>query len=297
MLRAIFAALFTLTVCAFAQGITATAALRLLPNDARKNLARIEGRDGAPWPERWYFLVHDASQPLGLREYAVADGELKANRTISQFADELKPTDIIGGSSIEFDSGAVASLAARFCVANGARLGSIDYELGKYAEGGAPAWRATVLNAKGDQLGMLIINTKTGVVERHDGFDNAPVEIADIEEKKTPPATPKVANPPAKAATTTKPATTATSTKPASPAATPKPAVAASTKKPSSPEALLQKPFLASKPAEKPAAPTKVATPEKPRPPVAAAAPTPRPNALKRLGTSVGGGVKKLFGN
>lgn len=318
MVRAIFAALFTFTVCAFAQGNTAIAALRQLPNDARKNLARIEGRDGAPWPERWYFLVRDADQPLGLREYVVADGELKANRTISQFADEIKTGDVIGSSVVKFDSDAVAALSARFCVANGARLGSINYELGKYGADSAAAWRATVLNEKGDPLGVLIISASEGNVERHDGFDNKPVEVADIEEPKTPaaapkvpavspeiqkPKTPKVAakpeekpvqKPATPSTTSAKPQTAVAATK--SDAGKPsaaKPATTAATKKPSSPEALLQKPFLTTKPAATP----KIATPEKPKPPVVVATPTPKPNALKRFGNSVGGGVKKLFGN
>ena len=202
MLRVILVASFAFTACAFAQGKSAIAAIKLLPKDAAKRLARIEAREGSPWPERWYLLVYDPAAQFGLREYVVADGELAASRTLSQFADGLKATDVIGADAVKFDSDAVASLAARFPVANGARFGSINYELGKYGENDAPAWRATVLNEKGNPLGVLIITAQKGVLERHDGFDNKPIEpipekpvVTKPDAAKPPVAKPAAANP------------------------------------------------------------------------------------------------------
>ena len=259
MIRAILVATFAFTACAFAQGSSALNALKLLPKDAAKRLARIEARDGAPWPERWYFLVYDPATPLGLREFAVADGAVKASRTLSQFGDELKPEDVVGADVVKFDSDAVAALAGRFTMANGTRLGTINYEFGKYGENDAPAWRATVMNDKGDPLGVLIIIAKNGAVERHDGFDNNPLDAAVAVAEKTPIA---VAPKP-----TLKPV-----------AAPPTPPAPKST-----PTTLLEKPFIVAKPTPRPSPPTRV---------VAPAAPTPQPNAIKRFGSS----VKKLFG-
>lgn len=247
MLRVILVASFAFTACAFAQGKSAIAAIKLLPKDAAKRLARIEAREGAPWPERWYLLVHDPAAQFGLREYVVADGALTASRTLSQFADGLKPSDVIGGDAVKFDSDAVASLAARFPMANGARFGSVNYELGKYGENDAPAWRATVMNEKGDPLGVLIITAQKGVVERHDGFDNKPVET--VAEK------PAISKPPA--------------VKP--------PAVKPAVAKTAAVDSL--KPFLVAKPTP---APPVAKVLQRPTP-----APTPRPNALKRFGGGV----------
>ena len=252
MRRAIFAILFAFTASAFAQGSSALTALKLLPKNAAKRLARIEAREGAPWPERWYFLVHDPSTPLGLREFAVAQGMVKASRTLSQFGDALRAEDVIGVDAVKFDSDAVAALAGRFTMANGTRLGSINYELGKYGDDGAPAWRATVMSEKGDPLGVLIIIAKTGAVERHDGFDNNPLAAPIVEKKPPVSATPKP---------------------------TPQPVV----KPPLAPTELLEKPFIVAKPTPPAALPARVTAP----------APTPRPNAIKRFGSS----VKKLFGD
>ena len=91
-------------------------------------------------------------------------------------------------------------------------------------------------------------------MERHDGFDNKPVEV--VVEK------PPVVAPPPKAVVL-------------KPAPTPAPA---------KPEELLTKPFIT--------APAVVAKPPQERA-ASLPQPTPKPNAMKRFGSS----VKKLFGN
>jgi hypothetical protein len=233
MLRAALAGLLVLSTVSFAENSTALSAIKLLPKDAAKRLARIEAREGNPWPERWYFLVYDPALPRGLREFAVADGTLKANRSLSQFADILKPAEVIGADAIKVDSDSVSAIAARYTVANGMRMGALNYELGKYGEGSAPAWRIGVENPAGDPLGILIINARTGAVERHDGFDKQPAASAATPPVATKPATPATPTPaPAKPVATTKPAATPTPsplkpfviTRPAAtPAPTPRP--------------------------------------------------------------------------
>jgi hypothetical protein len=44
---------------------TALGALALLPKDAASRVARVEGPEGHPFPERWYVLVHDPAFPAG----------------------------------------------------------------------------------------------------------------------------------------------------------------------------------------------------------------------------------------
>ena len=153
---------------------TALDALRLLPKDAAKRLARIEAREGAPVPERWYLLVQDPDAARGLREFAVAGGRIAANRTLSQFANSLEPADVVGADSVKCDSDQVARLAALFAQANGARVGSILYELAKDPATNAPLWRATILDPAGDQLGVLVITAAKGAVVSHQGFEKEP---------------------------------------------------------------------------------------------------------------------------
>ena len=51
---------------------TALSALRTLPPEDEQRLARIDGCDGTPTPERWHFLVYDPQTENGYREYVVA---------------------------------------------------------------------------------------------------------------------------------------------------------------------------------------------------------------------------------
>jgi hypothetical protein len=166
---------------AFAQDGSALTALKQIPKEAVRKLARIEAREGTPVPERWYFLVHDESAPAGLREYVVAAGRLTADRTLSQFADALSSADVIGGDAVRFNSDQAARLAAHFVAANGARLGSVDYELLRTDVSPAPVWRLTCLDTKGDQVGVLVLSAARGTVLSHDGFEKTPApELASV---------------------------------------------------------------------------------------------------------------------
>ncbi len=153
---------------------TALDALKLLPKDPAKRLVRIEAREGSPTPERWYLLVQDAAQDRGLREFVVAEGRLVTSRTLSQFAETLKPADIVGAEAVKVDSTHVAKLAALFAEANGAKAGMLNYELARDEVSGAPVWKVTVLDAVGDQLGVLAVNAAKGAVLSADGFEKAP---------------------------------------------------------------------------------------------------------------------------
>jgi len=171
--RGLLFLLFTSAAFAQAEG-SALAALKLLPKDAAKRLARIEARDGAPAPERWHFLVYDAEADRGVREFVVAGGKVAAVRTLSQFADTLKPTDVIGGDSVKLDSEQIARWAALFVTANGGQVGTLSYELQKDSALNAPVWTATVLDPAGDQLGAITVNALNGGILTSDGFEKSP---------------------------------------------------------------------------------------------------------------------------
>lgn len=229
---------------------SALGALKLLPKDMAKRVARIEARGGNPWPSRWYVLVFEPSEPRGLREFAFADGKQVAARTLSQFADTLGEGDVVGADSVKINSDTAAGIAGKFALQNGVRLGSVDYELRKLGEPAVPAWRLTCLSMTGDQLGSVVIDAKKGSVISYDGFATSPYEEA-----------------PAPVAPKDKPTTSA-------PPAKPKATAVAETKpaKPTKPT---------SAPAAKPAArDSSVTKPFRDEPP-------PKPGTMKRIGNSV----------
>jgi hypothetical protein len=168
----IFAALTALVAQAAAPagGMTALQALKLLPKDAWPRLARVEAFEGAPAPERWHILVHDTREENGLHEYVVANGEVVASRAISQFAEELKPEDIIGADNVKIDSDRVAGIAKNYAEANKLVMATCNYELKKDGDDAAPLWRVTCLDEKGEEVGQISVSATKGTVVRHEGF-------------------------------------------------------------------------------------------------------------------------------
>jgi hypothetical protein len=176
-------------------------ALKLIPKEAAKRLVAIEAREGTPAPERWYLLVHDPAQERGLREFVVAGGKFVTSRTLSQFAETLKPADIVGADAVKIDSTQLAKIAAAFADANGAKVASLNYELGRDAASNAPAWKVTVLDGAGDQLGVLTVNATKGAVLSAGGFEKSPASIV---------VGPPVASAPAERTTANRPKATPT---------------------------------------------------------------------------------------
>lgn len=151
---------------------TALSALRLIPRPEAKRLARIEAREGSPTPERWYFLIHDAAAENGLREYVVAGGEIVAARGLSQFAEAVRPEEVIGADAVKIDSERVGRVAQQYARGNGVTAAALNYMLRREAAG--PTWTITCLDAAGKRLGEVVFDAGKGTVLSHGGFPREP---------------------------------------------------------------------------------------------------------------------------
>jgi hypothetical protein len=151
---------------------TAVDAIHLLPASQAKNLALIEGRDGAPDPERWYLLVLDPAAENGFRQFVVAGGELKGSSAISQFAENLKTQDVVGADAVKVDSDRLTLLARQFALANNATIGRINYEL-KKSDAGA-VWKLSFSDESGASTAELTVSAGKGDVLSHEGFAHVP---------------------------------------------------------------------------------------------------------------------------
>ena len=169
---------------------TAIAALNALPKEVLPNLARIEGPEGRPFPERWYILVHDASQPRGLREFVVAQGKLLTGRMLSQFADSVSAEDVLGAANVKINSDQVAGVAAQFAMHNSVQLGTIHYELLKATAPAVPVWRLTCKGREGDTLGTIVIHAGKGALLSYQGFEKSPIVPEPTAAEEAPTATP-----------------------------------------------------------------------------------------------------------
>lgn len=186
-MRVAFSIAAILTLLAAASRIHAESALgavKELPKGQVARIARIEARDGTPDPERWYILTQDPAADNGLHEFVVSNGEVVASRTISQFAESLKPGDILGTAPINIDSSKAAKLAEDYAQANGTVVARINYELKKDGPDAAPAWTISCLDDKGNKVGQVVVTAGKGNVVSHDGFALAPTASALASAKK-----------------------------------------------------------------------------------------------------------------
>ena len=177
---------------------TALSALKLLPKAELKRIARIEAREGNPTPERWYILVHNPDDESGLHEYVVAGGELVASRALSQFAETVKPSEVIGNEGLRLDSDRVGRLAQQYAVANNVVPATLNYQLRKDADDGTPVWNVTCVDGDGKALGGIVVaaNKEKGNVLSQTGFPVAPgaekrpkmVEPSDEDERERDPS-------------------------------------------------------------------------------------------------------------
>lgn len=157
---------------------TALEAVKLLPEPARKQLARIEGREGTPHPERWYLLVHDDTAANHLREFVVSGSELAAAREISQFAESLKPADVLGDDAVQVDSDTAAQWALLYAEANDVTVVSLKYHLEKKQESQQAVWKVSCMNEAGAEAGFVTISADDGTVLAQGGFPKVPVRTA-----------------------------------------------------------------------------------------------------------------------
>jgi hypothetical protein len=171
-----FACVAGMAASAFPAATTALEALKLLPKDARKLVARVEAREGSPNPERWHILVNDKGAENGLKEFVVADGAIVAERSISQFAENLSASDALG-DDVRFDSDRAAQLVRQYAQVNAVTAATIDYQLRK--DGATAIWRLTCYDDAGKSVGMLTLTATKGAVISHQGFAVEPAAESD----------------------------------------------------------------------------------------------------------------------
>jgi len=167
-------------------GTSALNAIKLIPKADAKKIARIEAREGNPVPERWYIVVHNPADESGLREYVVAGGAVVASRALSQFAESVKPEDIITGEPLKIDSDRAGKLANQYALANNAIPATLNYQLRKDADDGTPVWNVTCIDENGRALGGVVVAANKGTVLSHNGFplEPAPAKLKGEEEDR-----------------------------------------------------------------------------------------------------------------
>jgi len=157
-----------------AAGESAFSALAALPAEERANLARIEGPEGTPRPERWYFDVFAPDSENAVREYAVADRQIVARRDLSQFASNLTAEDVLDNRFLHTDSSQIEKLANEYAAANNHVIAYLSVTLAKPFHDARPVWTAHCYDASGAEFGCLVVAAENGTVFTHEGFSHEP---------------------------------------------------------------------------------------------------------------------------
>ncbi len=252
-----------------ASNLTVQDALKLLPKDQVKNLVHIEGREGAPIPERWYIQVYDANEETGVREFVIAHREIITSRGLSQFLPSAKPEDVIGTRLVKINSDDLIKLTQEYVEANGLEVTKVNYTLFKEPDAPVPVWKMTCFDDSGKKLGELVVNARNANVVSHEGFELAPGQTKPAAPAPTPATPPPVASAPSPA--------TMDGEVPATPA--PRPAVAVQpTPSPTARPLASASPAVSAGPTVLPATAVVRSTPAPSAVPVAVAvSPTPKP--------------------
>lgn len=154
--------------------MSAFEALRMLPPETARRIALIEGREGAPVPLRWYLIVYDPAQEHRLAEYVIAGNRLVSARTVSQFAEELSPDDILQTDIPLLNSDAAFRVVDQFARANNLRVSQYNYELKREGAGSVPLWKITCVDEASNVFASITIAAENGTIVRTEGFNFAP---------------------------------------------------------------------------------------------------------------------------
>ena len=167
--------LIALTTTAFAaEPSSGLKAAKAIPKTLAKSFAGLSARGGAPVPEKWLVLVHDAKAAGGVREFTVTSGVVVSTKEGSEFVSTLSAENRIDSAKVRVDSDLAADLVGAYAVTNNSVPAAFDFDLRQAGEGAAPLWTVAALDASGAKLGSVVIAATTGAVVSHDGFANAP---------------------------------------------------------------------------------------------------------------------------
>ncbi len=167
--------LLALTTAALAaEPVNGLKAAKTIPKTMIKSFAGLSARGGAPVPEKWLVLVHDAKAASGVREFTVTGGVVVSTKEGSDYAPVVSPENRIDSARLRVDSDLASELVAAYAATNNSVPAAFDFDLRQSGEGASPLWTVAALDVSGARLGTVVIAADTGVVISHEGFANEP---------------------------------------------------------------------------------------------------------------------------
>jgi len=182
---------------AHAAASTAYDALRVIQTTrgpaVMAQLVDVRGETGMPQPQVWTILLKDPEARAGIREFVVASGEIRSERTplrrLGRDEDKV-PLDF---ARLNLDSAGAFKIAESQAKQMRAGFNSVDYSLQTDTSTGSPVWDLRLFDHMGAPVGDMRVSAVDGKVIqplRLDADSRLVTESARPTSARTPQPTP-----------------------------------------------------------------------------------------------------------
>lgn len=158
--------LFVLTGAASASTGTAYQALEVIKaakGDAvLDQLIEARGESGAPQPHSWTIVMIDSSARGGVREFVIADGAIRSERTPVRGYSGQAGLPPINFSRLNLDSDGAFAVAEKEAVDGKVGFNTVDYTLRTELATGSPQWVVRLFDYMGAPVGNLEVSAENG---------------------------------------------------------------------------------------------------------------------------------------
>lgn len=181
----------------YADRATAYDALRAIQStrgaSVMSQLVDVRGETGMPQPQFWTILMKDPEARAGIREFVVASGEIRSERTPLRRLGREESKPVLDFARLNLDSDGAFKLAESQAKLMRAGFHSVDYLLQTDEISGAPVWDIRLFDHMGAPVGDMRISAVDGTLIqplRLDGDARVITESARPKSARTPKPTP-----------------------------------------------------------------------------------------------------------
>ncbi len=158
--------IFLLAVATGASAETAYQALQVIKaakGDAvLDQLIEARGESGAPQPQAWTIVMIDSSARGGVREFVIADGAIRSERTPVRGYSGQAGLPPINFSRLNLDSDGAFSVAEKEALDEKVGFNTVDYTLRTDISSGSPQWVVRLFDYMGAPVGTLEVSAENG---------------------------------------------------------------------------------------------------------------------------------------
>ncbi len=125
-------------------------------------LIEARGESGTPQPQSWTIVMIDSTARGGVREFVIADGAIRSERTPVRGYSGQAGLPPINFSRLNLDSDGAFTVAEK--EATGERVGfnTVDYTLSTDLSTGSPQWVVRLFDYMGAPVGTLEVSAENG---------------------------------------------------------------------------------------------------------------------------------------